>query len=309
MSSTSQAESAHPVTLVTGSSTGIGLASALELARRGHLVWASMRDLSRGEALRAAADEEGLSLQMTQLDVTDQSSVERAVTRVVDQSGRIDNLVANAGFHAGNSLEDTALETFQNLMDTNYLGVVRCVKAVLPHLRDQGSGCIVGVSSQSGRFVMPTNAAYSASKFAVEAALEVLALEAIQFGVRVIILEPGLTFTAAMEKGVAWPEGTPYRHLYRRTGAIFAHDAESGSSAESVAIALADAIESAETPLRRVVGTDAERNLAGRSRIDDKDWLALHALERDEDFFAAWREYFGNGPDGRDKGSGGMPSS
>ena len=303
MPSTSQAEGARPVTLITGSSTGIGFASALELARRGHVVWASMRDLSGAEALRAAVGEEGLSLHVTELDVRDRISVERAVERVLEESGRIDNLVANAGFHAGNSLEDTALETFEQLMDTNFLGVVRCVKAVLPHLRAQGSGCIVGVSSQSGRFVMPTNAAYSASKFALEATLEVLALEAIQFGVRIIILEPGLTFTAAMDKSVPWPEGTPYGRVYRRTGAIFAADAEAGSSAETVAVALANAVESAETPLRRVVGTDAERNLAARGQMNDKDWLEMHALEQDDDFFRAWRERFGNDPDGRDKGS------
>lgn len=293
MPSTSQANKTRPVTLITGSSTGIGFAAALELARRGHEVWASMRDLSRGEALREAAAQAGLVIRLTELEVTDPDSIQQAVDHLLKDSGRVDNLVANAGFHAGNSVEETSLETFESLVDTNYLGVVRCVKAVLPHLRAQGSGCIVGVSSQSGRFVMPTNAAYSASKFAMEAALEVLALEAIRFGVRVLILEPGLTFTAAMEKSVPWPEGTPYADVYRRTGALFALDAEIGSSAESVATALANGLEFDGAPLRQVVGVDAERNLAVRGQMDDRDWLEVHALEQDDDFFAAWQRRFG----------------
>ena len=102
-------------------------------------------------------------------------------------------------------------------------------------MREQGSGSIVGVSSQSGRFVMPTNAAYCATKYAMEAALETLSLEVGRFGIRVVIVEPGLTFTAAMEKNVPWPEGTPYESVYRRTGAIFSDEASEGSEAEPVA--------------------------------------------------------------------------
>ena len=291
--SASMTESDGPVTLITGASTGIGAASALALARRGHRVWASMRDLSKGKALLEAASSESLSIRPLALDVTDDGSVDDAVASILRESGRLDHLVANAGFHAGSSVEDTPLETFQDLMETNYLGVIRCVKAVLPHLREQGSGCIVGVSSQSGRFVMPTNAAYCATKYAMEAALETLSLEVARFGIRVVIVEPGLTFTAAMEKNVPWPEGTPYQSVYRRTGAIFADEASEGSEAEPVAVAIADAIESTDGSLRRVVGQDAERNLASRSRLGDRDWVDLHRIESDEAFLSAWRAHFG----------------
>lgn len=295
--STSMPESDSPVTLITGASTGIGAASALALGRRGHRVWASMRDPSRGRALLDQAASEALSIQPLELDVTEGASVDGAVARVLGESGRIDNLVANAGFHAGGSVEDMPLETFRSLMETNYLGVVRCTQAVLPSMREQGFGCILGVSSQSGRFVMPTNAAYCATKYAMEAALETLSLEVGRFGIRVVIVEPGLTFTAAMEKNVPWPEGTPYASVYGRTGAIFAEEAHQGSQAESVGEEIAAALESTDGPLRRIVGRDAQRNLAGRSGIDDRDWLDLHRIESDEAFLTAWWSHFGPRPE------------
>ncbi|MFL2935211.1 MAG: SDR family oxidoreductase [Myxococcota bacterium] len=294
--SDSRPERDRPVTLITGASTGIGAASALALARRGHRVWASMRDPSRGDALLETATSEELSITPITLDVTDDESVDKAVASVLSESGRLDHLVANAGFHAGSSIEDTSLLEFQSLMETNYLGVIRCVKAVLPSMREQASGSIVGISSQSGRFVMPANAAYCATKYAMEAALETLSLEVVRFGIRVVIVEPGLTFTAAMEKNVPWPENTPYESTYRRTGGIFANEATEGSEAGLVADEVVAALESEEGPLRRVVGRDAERNLARRSRLSDQDWVDLHRIESDETFWAAWRDRFGPDP-------------
>ena len=289
----SSPEQPQPVSLITGASTGIGAATALALARAGHQVWAGMRDFSRGEALLATASAEALSIRPVMLDVTEDSSVSDAVATVLDGSARLDHLVANAGFHAGSSVEDTSLGQFRDLMETNYLGVIRCVKAVLPAMREQASGTVVGVSSQSGRFVMPANAAYCATKYAMEAALETLSLEVIRFGIRVIIVEPGLTFTAAMEKNVPWPENTPYESTYRRTGRIFENEASEGSEAEPVADAILAALESEKGPLRWVVGRDAERNLVRRSQLSDQEWVDLHGTESDEAFLTAWRAHFG----------------
>jgi NAD(P)-dependent dehydrogenase (short-subunit alcohol dehydrogenase family) len=278
------------VVLVTGASTGIGRAAALALARRGDTVIATLRDLARGEALRAGAAREGLALGLATLDVTDDASVAAAVASALQAHGRIDALVANAGFHQGAAFEETPLAAFRALYETNTLGVVRCAQALLPHFRARGAGAIVAVTSQSGRVVHPTNAAYCASKFAAEAALEALALEVAPFGIRVAIVEPGLTFTAAQEKFVPWPRGTAYQALYERTGAVFARDAELGSSAELVGEAVADAVHAPGRKLRWLVGRDAERNAAGRAAISDDAWVELHA-ERDGDrFLARWRE-------------------
>ena len=278
------------VALVTGASSGIGCAAALALARRGHRVVATLRDLARGEALRAAAAREALPVSLAQLDVTDDASVEHAIAAALAAHGKLDALVANAGFHQGAAFEETSLATFRALYETNTLGVVRCAQAVLPHFRARGSGAIVAVTSQSGRVVHPTNAAYCASKFAAEAALEALALEVAPLGVRVAIVEPGLTFTAAQEKFVPWPSGTAYQSLYARSGAVFARDAELGSSAELVGEAVADAVEARAPRLRWLVGRDAARNAAGRARLSDDAWVALHAEPDGERFLARWRE-------------------
>jgi NAD(P)-dependent dehydrogenase (short-subunit alcohol dehydrogenase family) len=278
------------VVLITGASTGIGRAAALALARRGHRVIATMRNLERGESLRAAADSEGLALSLAQLDVTDDASVARAVGEALRSHGSLDALVANAGFHQGAAFEETPLAVFRALLETNLLGVVRCAQAVLPHFRARRAGTIVAVTSQSGRVVHATNAAYCASKFAAEAALEALALEMAPFGVRVAIVEPGLTFTAAQEKFVPWPRATAYQGLYARMGAVFARDAEVGSSAELAGETVADAVESPAAKLRWPVGRDAARNLAGRARLDDDAWVALHGEPDDARFLALWRD-------------------
>ncbi len=282
------------VVLVTGASTGIGRAAALALARRGHHVVATMRDLARGEELRAEAQRAQLSIRAAHLDVTDDASVQRAVDEALRAYGRIDALVANAGFHQGAAFEETSLATFRALLETNLLGVVRCAQAVLPHMRAQRGGVIAAVTSQSGRIVHPTNAAYSASKFAAEAALEALALEVAPLGIRVAIVEPGLTFTAAQEKFVPWPRGTSYQSLYARTGAVFAADAELGSSAELVGEVVADAVEGREARLRWPVGRDAARNLAARARLSDEEWVALHAEPEDAAFVARWKKVIGD---------------
>ena len=279
------------VVLITGASSGIGRAAALALARRGHTVVATLRELARGAEIRAAAEREQLALSLAQLDVTDDASVQRAVEAALRAHGRIDALVANAGFHQGAAFEETPLAVFRALYETNMLGVVRCAQALLPHMRARRSGAIVAVSSQSGRIVHPTNAAYCASKFAVEAALEALALEVAVFGIRVAIVEPGFTFTAAQAKFAPWPRATAYQALYERTGAVFARDAEVGASAELVADAVADAVEARAPRLRWPVGRDAERNLRGRARVSDEAWVALHAEPDAARFSARWREF------------------
>jgi NAD(P)-dependent dehydrogenase (short-subunit alcohol dehydrogenase family) len=282
------------VVLVTGASTGIGRAAALALARRGQRVIATMRDPARGAALQDAAAREGLGLAYGVLDVTDDASVASAVAEALGRHGRIDVLVANAGFHEGAAFEETPLATFRALFETNTLGVVRCAQAVLPHFRARGGGRIVAVTSQSGRLVHPTNAAYCASKFAAEAALEALALEVAPLGIRVAIVEPGLTFTAAQEKFVPWPRGTAYQGLYERTGAVFARDAALGASADQVGGAVADAVLGREPPLRTLVGRDAARTAAARAALSDDAWVALHAEPDAARFLARWRDELPN---------------
>ncbi len=206
-----------PVTVITGCSTGIGRAAALELARAGHDVFATMRDLARGDSLRTEAA--SLEIQLVELDVTDGASVERAISTVLGDAGHIDNFVSNAGINESACIEDTEVEVFERVMATNFFGAMRCVRAVLPHMRERGSGCIAAVTSQSGRIAQPTQGAYAASKYALEAAFEVLALEVTGFGLRVAIVEPGMTKTPMLGKGTPWPD-TVNATTYRRMGAV-----------------------------------------------------------------------------------------
>jgi NAD(P)-dependent dehydrogenase (short-subunit alcohol dehydrogenase family) len=202
------------VVLITGASTGIGRAAALTLGRRGHRVVATMRDLSRGEALRAEVEQRP--------HLPHDARRDRRIVCCADVAAALrvwKQAPVAAGFHQGAALEETPIATFRALYETNTLGVVRCAQAVLPHLRERRAGSIVAVTSQSGRIVHPTNAAYCASKFAAEAALEALALEVAPFGIRVSIVEPGLTFAAAQEKFVPWPRGSAYQAFDRASRA------------------------------------------------------------------------------------------
>jgi len=182
------------VILVTGSSSGIGRATAARFARRGWRVFASMRrpESPEGETLRAEAAREGWRLATPALDVTRDDSVARAAAEVLEATaGRIDVLVNNAGYYALGALEETTPDELRAQLETNVVGVHRVTRAVLPALRARRAGTIVTLGSVSGRVVVPMVGAYHASKWAVEALVEALRLELLPFGVRVVLIEPG----------------------------------------------------------------------------------------------------------------------
>jgi NAD(P)-dependent dehydrogenase (short-subunit alcohol dehydrogenase family) len=184
------------VVLVTGSSTGFGRLISETLARRGHNVFASMRDpavrnaTNAGE-LRALVGKESLSLHVVDMDVTDEHSVERAVHSCVEQAGRIDVVVNNAGYAVVGLAEATTVDQARSIMDTNFLGCVRVNRAVLPFMRKQRSGLLIHISSGAGRVVIPSFGLYCASKFAMEALAESYHYELAQQGIESCIVEPG----------------------------------------------------------------------------------------------------------------------
>src|ERR1035441_2963141 len=154
------------VILVTGCSTGIGLATAVTLGRGGHAVYATMRNPATGAAeINGIATAERLHIEVLAMDVDDDASVQNAVSEVLSRSGRIDVLVNNAGVAGGASGEETPLPEFRRTMETNFFGALRCIQAVAPDMRERGSGCIVNVSSVAGRFASAPQAAHAASKW------------------------------------------------------------------------------------------------------------------------------------------------
>ena len=176
--------------VVTGSSTGIGYAIALRLARDGHHVIATMRNPSSSDIADVAKDE-GLDLETKALDVCSDESVAALFGGITD----VDILVNNAGISIGRAVEEASLDDFRQTMETNFFGTIRCTKAVLPKMRERMSGCIATVTSQAGRLAVPTLSPYAASKWALEAAMEALAAETAMFGMRVVLIEPGAILT------------------------------------------------------------------------------------------------------------------
>jgi NAD(P)-dependent dehydrogenase (short-subunit alcohol dehydrogenase family) len=184
------------VVLITGSSTGFGRLFTETLARKGHTVFATMRDLGDRNAknvseIRALAEKESLPIHVLELDVTNDASVERAVNAAIAKASRIDVAINNAGYYLSGLEEAVTTEQAQRLMDTNFLGPVRVNRAVLPHMRRQRSGVLMHISSGAGRVVLPSAGFYCASKFALEALAEAYSYELAAQGIESVIVEPG----------------------------------------------------------------------------------------------------------------------
>jgi NAD(P)-dependent dehydrogenase (short-subunit alcohol dehydrogenase family) len=184
------------VVLITGSSTGFGRLFTETLARKGHTVFATMRDpggrnAKNASEIRTLAEKDSLPIHVLEMDVTDDASVERAVNAAIAKAGRIDVAINNAGYYLGGLEETVTTEQARRLMDTNFLGPVRVNRAVLPHMRRQRSGVLMHVSSAAGRVVLPSGGFYCASKFALEALAESYSYELAAQGIESVILQPG----------------------------------------------------------------------------------------------------------------------
>ena len=246
--------------LITGCSTGIGRAAAVELTERGHDVVATAR---RPEAL----EDLDVALRLP-LDVDDPASIEAALR----EAGQLDVLVNNAGFEVAGPIERVPLDEIRRMFETNYFGTVRLVQAVVPGMRERGSGVIVNLSSVAGRVVGPFNSFYAGTKFAVEALSEGLHLELGHFGIRVVVIEPGFIGTAFQGNVRRYGEDEPPYDELRDQWDEASEKLGAGDrpGPEIVSMAIADAIEDPGTPLRVPVGGDAEMVLAVRADNDDE---------------------------------------
>jgi NAD(P)-dependent dehydrogenase (short-subunit alcohol dehydrogenase family) len=275
-----------PNVLVTGTSTGIGFATALELGRAGHTVYATMRNPNRAPQLGETVARENLPIKIMVMDVDSDSSVADAVKRIHEEGVQIGALVNNAGTGAFGAVEELPLDAFRAIMETNYFGALRCIKAVLPEMRERGSGCIVNVSSVSGRAANSPLGAYSASKHALEAMSEALAQEVRPFNIRVAVVEPGIIDTPMARRAEVPLDGTKYRQVRRYAGlfrAAFASEAPRSPSL--VAEAIREIIESGTWQLRHPVGPGSVAAIEIRKTMTDEEWVERGALDDD-----AWYE-------------------
>jgi NAD(P)-dependent dehydrogenase (short-subunit alcohol dehydrogenase family) len=264
--------------LITGTSKGIGFQAALAFGRAGHTVCATMRNPSQSPELAETAAREKLPIIVSAMDVDSDESVRRAIATILKDRGPIDVLVNNAGIERAGSVEELPLDEFRAVMETNYFGAIRCIQALVPNMRLRRSGCIINVTSVAGRIASAPMAPYTASKWALEALSEALAGEMKTFGVRVLIVEPGIIDTA-MARRIGVPASpSPYRQR-ERFATMFASALKNPVHPSLVGKKILELAESDTWQLRHPVGPDAAPFLQWRAGMTDEAWVNLNAAD------------------------------
>jgi NAD(P)-dependent dehydrogenase (short-subunit alcohol dehydrogenase family) len=282
-----------PVTVVTGANSGIGRATAIHLARHGHTVFGTVRATSKTDKLLGMAEQAGVEVQLAELDVADDDSVRVGFERILDKAGRVDNLVNNAGVGGNAVAEECPPSLYLDVMNVNLCGAVRCLQAVLPQMRQRGSGCIVNITSVTGRLAAIAQSPYVTSKWAFEGLSEGLAQELAPFGIRVAIVEPGVTKSAIFAKSIDAPNTTgAYDAHYRRMFQFYAAGIAQATDPFEVGEVVRHAIETDKPQLRYQVSWGGRELVEGRAAIADDEWIALGAHTDDADYYEHFRELF-----------------
>lgn len=276
------------VAIVTGSSSRIGYETSLMLARNQFTTYATMRNLNKSDEIRDITSKENIPLSVIQLDVTDDASVYNAIDSILKENDRIDVLVNNAGYDLFGSLEELSIEEIRQQFETNFFGVIRVTKAVIPTMRKQRGGTIVNMSSIGGRIgLFPFETAYHASKFALEGFTESLRHELDEFGINVILIEPGVIKSNFMDN-IKTARGfdsnkSPYAKTVQQVFQGFAPMIANSSHPKEVAQAILNIINSSSQNIRYHVGRDAESVLKARMEMSDKDfeqWVRESYMEK-----------------------------
>jgi len=262
--------------LITGTSTGFGMETALYLAERGFQVYATMRDLARRSELDAEAARRHAAVQVLRLDVTEPGSIREAVETVVRESGGVYGLVNNAGLFLRGYFEDLTDAEIRRVFETNLFGTMAVTRAVLPHMRAARRGRIIVISSVAGRVGAPAGSAYSSSRFAQEGFAESLYQELQPLGVYVTLIEPGITKTESwtLDRGVAAKARdpvSPYYPWFCRSEQLFDRAMQTSPiTPRDVAKAVYKALTAARPRLRYIVGRRAELVVTLRRYLPDK---------------------------------------
>jgi len=286
--------STSPIAVVTGANSGIGRATAIHLASHGYVVYGTVRSIDRATKAISMAEQAGVTIDWIELDIADDLSVKDGFTQILQDAGRVDVMVNNAGVGGNAVVEECPPALYQEVMNINLCGAVRCIQEVLPGMRQRNSGCIVNVSSVVGRFAALGQAPYVASKWALEAMSEALAQEIAPFGIRVAIVEPGITKSAIFAKNIDAPNSTGvYDAHYRRLFQFYAAGMAQSTQPTEVAEVILHAIQTASPQLRYPVSWGAVEMLSKRPNVSDADWVALGAIIEDSDYIAEFKRLFG----------------
>jgi NAD(P)-dependent dehydrogenase (short-subunit alcohol dehydrogenase family) len=257
--------------LITGCSSGIGRVSATHFAQQGYRVFATVRDTGAAASLSSWAAENKLALQPIHMDVTSPDRIARAMDEVLAGAGSIDVLINNAGIAIPGAFEDMPWAALEKVMGANFYGPLHVTRAVLPHMRQRGSGKIIMVSSLSARVGLPGMSAYSASKAALELASESLRLEVDRFGISVSVIEPGAYNTAMPGKIIAdmtMPPDSPYRELLRHLHAGSVAGLGQGDDPMRVADLLLEVARTRRPAFRYPAGAQAQQVINTVAQLD-----------------------------------------
>jgi short-subunit dehydrogenase len=276
-----EGEERQKVAIVTGSSSGIGYATSLLLARNRFHTYATMRNIEKSSDIQEIANKERLPLQVIQLDVNDDASLRNSIEKVGSENERIDVLVNNAGYGLVGAFEDLSVEEIKSQFETNFFGVIRLTQQVLPIMGKQKSGTIVNVSSGAGRIGFPGMSAYVSSKFALEGLSESMSYELEPFGIKVVIIEPGVIRTNFKKNSVMSKKSlnnssiSPYSSIIQKIDSSISSMVEHATLPEEVAKAILHAVISNNPELRYLVGNDIIMMAETRKSMSDKDFRKM----------------------------------
>ena len=276
--------------IITGANRGIGYETALAFGRAGYKVFATMRNPETAAPLKQKIEQESLAIVISAMDVDSDESVKRCIDDIQQENGPIDVLVNNAGVERHSSIEELDMAEFKAVMETNYFGVIRCIKAVLPQMRNDRNGCIINITSVAGKIACTPLGSYTASKHALEAVTESLAQEVKPFNIRVAIVEPGIINTE-MARNIAHGNDSIYPQV-NRFGGLFAASLKTPTSPSMVADKILEIADSETWQLRHPVGPDAVPFLQWRASMTDEQWVDWNAAD-DDDWYNAVETSFG----------------
>jgi NAD(P)-dependent dehydrogenase (short-subunit alcohol dehydrogenase family) len=267
------------VAVITGSSSGIGYETSIALARSGIFTYATMRNLQKATNLESIRDKEMLPLKTLQLDVTDDSSINKAIETIISESGRIDVLVNNAGYGLVGAFEDLSMDEIRRQFETNFFGVIRVMQSVLPLMRKQKFGILVNISSGAGRFGYPSGSAYVGTKFALEGLSESISYELDQFGIKVVLVEPGVIKTN-FDSGMvvakkAQDASSPYFNMTKKMDTVFRQLILNSSPPSLVADVVVQAVKSEIPNLRYLAGKDVEQWVDQKKKMSDTEFFNM----------------------------------
>jgi NAD(P)-dependent dehydrogenase (short-subunit alcohol dehydrogenase family) len=268
------------IAVVTGSSSGIGFETSLLLAKNGFRTYATVRNLEKAKAIRDISEKGELPIQVVELDVDSDKSVKDAIDRINDESKRIDVLVNNAGYALVGALEDLSMDEIKAQFETNLFGAIRVMKAVLPTMRkQQGGGTIVNISSMGGRIAFPFDPAYHGTKFALEGVTESVHYETEPFGIKVVLIEPGIIGSNFLRNAklaqMAVEPSSPYAPMVQTLQKVAPSFYDQATPPEEVAKAILKVVTIDNPDLRYVVGNDAIQMMKAREGMSDPEFEGL----------------------------------